>query len=55
VPGTVAAVTITCVHCGSSTTQRVGDPVYGVEKWSCYVCFNQSRLDPATGTLLASP
>ena len=35
--------------------REVADPVYGVEKWSCYVCFNQSRLDPTTGTLVASP
>jgi hypothetical protein len=34
---------------------EVADPVYGVEKWACYVCFNQTRLDPATGTLVASP
>lgn len=52
---TVGAVTITCVHCGSTTMRKVGDPVYGVEKWACYVCFNQTRLDPDTGGLVASP
>ena len=35
--------------------RRVGDPVYGVEKWACYACFNQTRLDPSTGHLVASP
>jgi hypothetical protein len=46
---------LTCVHCGSTTTRRVADHVYGVQKWSCFVCFNQTRLDPETGGLVASP
>ena len=54
-PGTVAEVTITCVHCGSTTMRVVADPVYGVEKWACYACFNQTRLDPASGRLVATP
>jgi hypothetical protein len=33
----------------------VADPVYGVEKWACYVCYNQTRLDPLTGLLVRSP
>ena len=53
--GTVAEVTITCVHCGSTTMRAVADPVYGVQKWACYVCFNQTRLEPGTGTFLSSP
>jgi hypothetical protein len=53
--GTVDDVTINCVQCGSTTMHPVADPVYGVEKWACYVCFNQTRLDPLTGLLVRSP
>jgi hypothetical protein len=35
--------------------REVADPVFGVEKWACYVCFNQTRLDAASGTLVATP
>jgi hypothetical protein len=48
-------MTLACVHCGSTTLLKVADPVYGTEKWSCFVCFNQTRLDPSTGTLVRTP
>jgi hypothetical protein len=48
-------MTLACVHCGSTTLRKVADRVYGTEKWFCFVCMNQTRLDPSTGQLVPTP